>query len=192
MELKKAQNIIIAGVGGQGAVTIAQLVLGAAWRSNYYVLQSEVHGMSQRGGEVNAQIIFDSKPVTGPVVGEGEGDLLIGLEPLETLRYVKYLSENAKIISSNAPIVNMAGYPEDQELIYELERLDAQILNTTQIARELKNMHAGNMAVLGAAAVHMPIEKDLWAKIIEERFAVKGDRIIQKNIEAFNYGYNLK
>ena len=189
---EKAHGIVIAGVGGQGALTLAQLVLGAAWRSGYYVLQSEIHGMSQRGGAVNAHIIFDKKPVTSPILTEGSAELLIGLEPLETLRYLSLLTKDAKVVSSKTPIINMGGYPEEEDIFKALEKVsNIDLIDTVASAKELNYRHAGNMALLGVASKSIPIEMDIWEKIIAERFQTKGEKVIEQNIKSFKYGRNL-
>ena len=99
-KIEKTFGIVVAGVGGQGTITLSQLILGAAWKSGYKALQSEVHGMSQRGGSVNAQILISSNEVSSPVIMEGAGELLIGVEPLETLRYLNLLKKDGITVSS--------------------------------------------------------------------------------------------
>ena len=182
-------SIVVAGVGGQGAVTIAQLVLGAAWKAGYKVIQSEVHGMSQRGGSVSAQILFDKKDVSSPVVMEGTGDVLIGIEPLETLRYVNLMKKDAHIISSTVPIKNMSTYPDDKDVISQLEKINnTTLLDTEKYSKELNNKHAGNIILLGITSKHLPISVEIWHKVMHEKFAAKGEAVIQKNIEAFEFG----
>ena len=190
-EFNKPFNVIVAGVGGQGAITIAQLILGAAWKAKYFVLQSEVHGMSQRGGAVNAQIIFDKSPVTGPIIGDGEGDLLIGIEPLETLRYLSMMSENSHIISSDLPLVNMSAYPDPKDVMNSLKKVNGIIVDAESCTAKLEYKHATNMCLLGAASNFLPIDASIWNIIITERFRNKGEDVIKKNIEAFEYGKKL-
>ncbi len=191
-KLDKAYGVIVAGVGGQGAITVAQLLLGAVWRSGYYCLQSEVHGMSQRGGAVNAHVVFDSEPVTSPIIEEGTADVLVGIEPLETLRYVGMMKEGAVIVSSKSPIKNMASYPEESQVFSELEKVpNMELVDTEGYAKELKNRHAGNVILLGMASKNLPIELDTWKSVIAERFQAKGEEVINKNIEAFEFGRNL-
>ena len=186
-------GVIVAGVGGQGAITYAQLILGAAWKSNYYVLQSEVHGMSQRGGSVNAQVIFSKSPVTAPLMLDGAVDMILGIEPLETLRYLPLLSKDAVVISSDEPVVNMSGYPEIEKVLESLKNVEGSILvDTKSNAKQLSNKHAGHMTLLGLASKYMPIEDDIWYEVIKERFTAKGQDTIDKNIEAFKFGKNIK
>lgn len=191
-KIDKPIGIIIAGVGGQGTLTLAQLVIGAAWKSGLYCLQSEVHGMSQRGGAVNAHVTMDSKAVSSPLLLEGSADLLIGMEPLETLRYLNYVNKAGVVISSTSPIKNIPNYPEDASVIDEVNKIDGvKSVDTDEHSKTLKNKHAGNIILLGMASAHLPIEDKIWFQIFEERFATKGEKVIQKNIEAFNFGKNL-
>lgn len=191
--MSKPYEVIIAGVGGQGAVTVAQLVLGAAWRAGFNALQSEVHGMSQRGGSVNAHVIFDKGPVTTPIAMEGSAQLLIGMEPLESLRYLNLLSQDANMVVSNKPIINMDGYPQEDKLFAALEQIPGvELIDTDRHAKELNNSRAGNIVLLGLASNYMPIDLDVWKGVIRERFAGKGDVVVEKNIVAFEHGRALK
>lgn len=190
--IKRPYGVIVAGVGGQGTITLAQLILGAAWKSGYFVHQAEVHGMSQRGGSVNAHILFDTKEVSSPVVMEGAGDLLVGMEPLETLRYLYLLAKNACVISSVVPIKNMEEYPDIDKVISELEAVSGiTLVDVDKYSKILKNNKAGNMILLGIASNHLPVRNDIWEVIIRERFEQKGKEIVEKNILAFEFGKGL-
>ena len=192
MKIERPYGVIVAGVGGQGAITLAQLILGAAWKSGFLVHQSEVHGMSQRGGSVNAHILFDKKEVSSPVVMEGTGDLLIGMEPLESLRYLHLLKEDANIISSIVPIKNMADYPDMEYIISELRSISGvTLVDIGAYFKELSNNKVGNIILLGMASKYIPIHDKVWYEVIKERFELKGEKIIEKNIEAFEFGRNL-
>ncbi len=192
-DLNRPFGIIVAGVGGQGAITLAQLILGAAWKEGYFVHQAEVHGMSQRGGSVNAHILFDNKEVSSPVVMQGAGDLLIGMEPLETLRYLKLMNKEANVVSSMIPIKNMDSYPVAEKVIHELKQVTNSILiDTDKYTSKLKNPKAGNIILLGVASKFLPIKDKTWHSIINERFAGKDNTVIKKNIEAFEFGRKLK
>lgn len=186
-------GVVVAGVGGQGVITISQLILSAAWKSGYFAIQSEVHGMSQRGGSVNAQIIFDKAEVSSPTILEGTASLIIGMEPLEALRYFNLLRKDASVICSTSPVRNMPIYPNLDTLIAELNRIEGTLLlDTDKISEELGNKGAGNMVLLGAASKKLPFTDEIWYQTIKERFAGKDQSVIDKNIEAFNYGKNLK
>ena len=183
-------GIIIGGVGGQGTITLAKMILTAAWKSGYNVMQSEVHGMSQRGGSVNAHILVDTKPVSSPVVMEGAGDLLIGLEPLETLRYLELLKRDATIITSTIPIKNMQNYPDSETIINELNNI-AVLIDTDKYNKELNNKRAGNIILLGIASLSLPISTEVWNEVFREKFETKDYPVLEKSINAFYFGREL-
>ena len=190
--IKRPYGVIVAGVGGQGAITLAQLILVAAWKSGYFVHQAEVHGMSQRGGSVNAHVLFDTKEVSSPVVMQGSGDLLIGMEPLETLRYLYLLGKDACVISSVVPIKNMTEYPDTEKVLTELKATSGiTLVEIDKHSKTLNNEKAGNMILLGIASKHLPVRSDIWEKVIYERFKQKGEEVVYKNIEAFGFGREL-
>lgn len=185
-------GVVVAGVGGQGAITIAQLILGAAWMSKMDAMQSEVHGMSQRGGEVNAHILFSKSKVRSPVIETGSGDLLIGMEPLETLRHLNYLNKNGHAVSSSEPLINMDHYPEPKKVLDLLAKTPGvKLIDTASLTTELHFAQAGNIALLGAATSFMPIDEAVWLQAIRERFQSKGDKIIEKNLNAFQRGREM-
>lgn len=191
-EQDKTHKIIIAGVGGQGAVTAARLIMVAAWLDDYHALQSEVHGMSQRGGSVNAHILIDRKPVKSPLVMEASCDLLIGLEPLETLRYLPYLRTEAAIVASDEPHVNIDDYPPHEAIIGDLNKIpNTKIIGTATHAKTLGNPRSANLVLLGQAANYLPIREKMWEDSIKRCFETKGDAVIKANIEAFHFGQKL-
>ncbi len=191
-KFNKAQGVIVAGVGGQGAITVAQLVLGAAWKSKYHVLQSEVHGMSQRGGAVNAQVLFDTEEVTSPIVMDGAAEYLVAMEPLEALRYLPLMNKDAVMIVSTVPVVNMANYPELSTIIKELESIPGIVLvDTDKYSKELNYRNAGNMVLLGRLSKSLPFSYEIWKETLAERFKDKGEKVIAQNLQAFDVGRAL-
>lgn len=185
-------GLVVAGVGGQGAITIAQLILGAAWMDGYHVLQSEVHGMSQRGGEVSAHIIFSKDPVMSPTIEEGDADLLLGLEPLETLRHLTYLKKEADIITSITTIENMENYPASKKILNLLKGIDGvKMIDSGLIAKNIHFSHGGNMTLLGYASNYLPVNEEVWDKAIKEKFKNKGNKMVDNNLHAFNTGRRL-
>ncbi len=191
MTNKRHYELILSGVGGQGVLTVAKIVLQAALFDGLKGLQSEVHGMSQRGGAVNAQIVLDDNAVTSPLVVEGNTDMLISLEPLEGLRYLEMLKKDAVLISSTIPLKNMNNYPEDKKIIKALKEFPKNYLfDTAEHAKTLNNRHAGNITLLGFASKFLSIKEDSWILAIKEAFAHKAD-VLEKNIEAFKFGRNL-
>lgn len=190
--MNKAQGVIIAGVGGQGALTIAQLVLGAAWKSKYHVLQSEVHGMSQRGGAVNAHVMFDTEPVTSPIVQEGAAEFFVGMEPLEALRYLPLMSKDGLMFVSMTPVKNLIEYPDLDKILEELRSISGvKLIDTDKYAKELNYKNAGNMILLGALSTHLPFSEEIWKDTIHERFIEKGEKVVEQNMIAFNFGKKI-
>lgn len=191
-KLEKPFGVVIAGVGGQGVITMTQIILGAAWRAGLHALQSEIHGMSQRDGEVTAQVVIDSEPVTSPIVEDSSADVLIGLEPLEAQRAMYLMAKDSYCVTSNNPLKNMQTYPDEELLLKELSAMEnVSLFDTKQIAKELKNKHAGNIVLLGLASKKIPIAQSVWHQVFEELFSRKGENVVQMNIDAFEYGRNL-
>jgi len=188
----RIHGIVLAGVGGQGVLSLAQIVLEALRRSGFQALQSEIHGMSQRGGSVHAQVCFSEVPLTSPIIDEGCADLLIALEPLEALRYVAMLRMNGHLVVAEEPQVNMEGYPPLEDIYAALKKVrGSHLLDTEDLARRLNHKQAGGMALLGMASKFLPVSDDIWREVITQRFEAKGARVTEKNIEAFHAGRGL-
>ena len=188
----RIHGIVLAGVGGQGVLSLAQIVLEALRRSGFQALQSEIHGMSQRGGSVHAQVCFSEVPLTSPIIDEGCADLLIALEPLEALRYVAMLRMNGHLVVAEEPQVNMEGYPPLEDIYAALKKVrGSHLLDTEDLARRLNHTQAGGMALLGMASKFLPVSDDIWREVITQRFEAKGARVTEKNIEAFHAGRGL-
>jgi len=185
-------GIILAGVGGQGVLSLAQIVLEALRRSGFHALQSEIHGMSQRGGSVHAQVCFAEAPLSSPILDEGSADLLISLEPLEALRYVAMLRMGGHLVVSEEPQTDMEGYPPLKDVYGALKAVrGCHLLDTEDLARRLRHKQAGGMALLGMASHFLPVADEVWSAVITQRFAAKGPRIADKNLEAFQAGRDL-
>ncbi|MBK7292743.1 MAG: 2-oxoacid:acceptor oxidoreductase family protein [Holophagaceae bacterium] len=192
MSEPRIHGIVLGGVGGQGVLSLAQIVLEALRRSGLHALQSEIHGMSQRGGSVHAQVCFAEVPLSSPIIDEGCADLLIALEPLEALRYVAMLRMNGHLVVSEEPQVNMEGYPPLDDVYAALKKVrGCHLVDTEDLARKLNHRQAGGMALLGMASKFLPVSDAVWHDVITDRFAAKGARVTEKNIEAFNAGRGL-
>lgn len=188
----RAQGMVLAGVGGQGVLTLAQIILDVAWKSGYNVLQSEIHGMSQRGGVVNAHVVFSKDPVTSPIVMEGSGDLLIATEPMEALRYLSYLREDAKLVVSRETMKTISNYPDEEILFKTLESVKGTYLIDTEThTKDLNHRKGTGIILLGAASNFLPFATETWRDSIRRFFASKGDKIIEKNLQAFEFGCKL-
>lgn len=192
MSAPRIHGIVLSGVGGQGVLSLAQIVLEALRRSGLHALQSEIHGMSQRGGSVHAQVCFAEMPLTSPILDEGGADLLIALEPLEALRYVGMLRLDGHAVVSEEPQADMEGYPPLDDVYAALKAVrGTQLLDTEDLARRLSHRQAGGMALLGMASRYLPVDLDTWRAVITQRFEAKGARVTEKNLEAFEAGRGL-
>ena len=188
----RIHGIVLSGIGGQGVLSLAQIVLEALRRSGLHALQSEIHGMSQRGGSVHAQVCFSEMPLTSPIIDEGCADLLIALEPLEALRYMAMLRRNGQLVVSEEPQADMAGYPPLDDVYAALKGVHGcHLVDTEELARRLGHRQAGGMALLGLASRFLPVTDEVWQEVITQRFESKGARIAEKNLEAFHAGRGL-
>lgn len=192
MNAPRIHGIVLSGVGGQGVLSLAQILLEALRRSGLHALQSEIHGMSQRGGSVHAQVCYSEIPLSSPILDEGGADLLIALEPLEALRYVSMLRISGHLIVSEEPQMDMAGYPPLEDVYAALKEVPGvHLIDTEDLARRLGHRQAGGMTLLGMASRFMPVEDAVWRDVIAQRFEAKGARITDKNLEAFEAGRGL-
>ena len=185
-------DIILSGVGGQGILSIAAIIGEAALAENLYIKQAEVHGMSQRGGDVQSNLRIADRPINSDLIASGNADVIISLEPMEALRYLPYLSREGWIITSSAPFVNIPNYPEEKVLKAELQKLPRVImLDVNELAKEHNLPKCANVILLGAAAKSLQIigYSDL-EKSIARVFAHKGQAVIEMNLQALSIGYN--
>ena len=185
-------DIILSGVGGQGILSIAAIIGEAALAENLYIKQAEVHGMSQRGGDVQSNLRIADRPINSDLIASGNADVIISLEPMEALRYLPYLSREGWIITSSASFVNIPNYPEEKVLKAELQKLPRVImLDVNELAKEHNLPKCAIVILLGAAAKSLQIigYSDL-EKSIARVFAHKGQAVIEMNLKALSIGYN--
>ncbi|MCA9523456.1 MAG: 2-oxoacid:acceptor oxidoreductase family protein [Myxococcales bacterium] len=191
-EKPRIWRVIVAGVGGQGTVTLAQVLMEVATRSAYYALQSEIHGMSQRGGMVYAYLCISAAPITSPIVMEATGDLLIGVEPLEAMRYVHLLRRDAPMVVSTERLETIDDYPAEDSLYESLRAIPGIVLvDTAAVVERFRFKQAGGVALLGVASRTLPFDVASWHAALRDRFAAKGERVVAKNLAAFDYGVAL-
>ncbi|MDR2775146.1 MAG: indolepyruvate oxidoreductase subunit beta [Tannerella sp.] len=185
-------DIILSGVGGQGILSIAAVIGEAALKEGLHMKQAEVHGMSQRGGDVQSNLRLSGKPVSSDLIPSGQADLIISLEPMECLRYLPYLKKDGWIVTNSHPFVNIPNYPE-MELIYEeLEKLPHKvILDVEAIAKNLGSPRVANIVMLGAATPFLGIGYDKIAEGIRSVFIRKSQEIIELNLKALQTGYDI-
>ena len=182
-------DIILAGVGGQGILSIATILGTAALREGLYLKQAEVHGMSQRGGDVMSCLRLSSEPIASDLIPMGGADIIVSLEPMEALRYVQWLSPQGWIVTNSVPFVNIPNYPEMDAVMAALESRDNVIsfdMDTT--AKEVATPRASNMVLLGAASLLCGIETEKIEDGIRTVFGAKGEKIVESNLAAFRAG----
>lgn len=186
------QDIILSGVGGQGILSIATVIGKAALDDGLYIKQAEVHGMSQRGGDVQSNLRLSSSPIFSDLIPMGGADLIISLEPMEALRYLPYLSKDGWIITNTEPFLNIPNYPEMEAVRAELSKLPHVIsLNVDEIAASVKSPRSANMVLLGAAtSVLQGLSKESMEDGIRTVFARKGEAMVETNLNAFRAGYD--
>lgn len=183
------KDIILAGVGGQGILSIATVIGHAAVKENLYIKQAEVHGMSQRGGDVQSNLRISSEPIASDLIARGCADLIISLEPMEALRYLPFLAEEGWIVTNTTPFVNIPNYPDSEKLIAELKALPHVImLDVDAIAKDAGSPRSSNIALLGACSSLLDIESEKLEAGIREIFARKGEAIVEANLAAFRAG----
>lgn len=185
-------SVMIVGVGGQGTLLASRLLGNAVISEGYDVKVSEVHGMSQRGGDVQSNLRLSSKPIASDLIPLGSADLIVSLEPMEALRYMPWLSKNGWIVTSTLPFVNIPNYPEMGEVTAELERHPNLVaFDMDEVAKEVATARCSNMVLLGAAAPFIELEAEKIEEGIRSVFSAKGDKIVDMNITAFRAGLKL-
>lgn len=185
------KNIILAGVGGQGILSIATVIGEAALNENLYLKQAEVHGMSQRGGDVQSNLRISSEPIFSDLIARGTADLIISLEPMEALRYVEYLAPDGWIVTSSVPFVNIPNYPDVEAILAAIRsRENHVLLDVDALAKEAgAPAQAANMVLLGAAIPMLGIEHDKIIDGVRRIFARKGEAVVNANVNAIEAGY---
>jgi len=185
-------NIILAGVGGQGILTIAAVLDTAALASDLNLKQSEVHGMSQRGGAVQSHVRISDTEIHSDLIPQGKADIIISVEPMEALRYLPFLKKDGYLVTDSNPFENIPDYPNLEELYKEIKLLPNSILiDAKKIAKDLGNSKATNIVLLGATSSLLPLDEESLVRAIKTLFERKGDRVVNKNIEAFNKGKEI-
>jgi indolepyruvate ferredoxin oxidoreductase beta subunit len=182
-------DIILSGVGGQGILSIAAAIGLAAVDNNLFLKQSEVHGMSQRGGDVQSHFRLSDKPVSSDLIPLGKADLIISVEPMESLRYLPWLSRQGWLVTNSVPFINIHDYPPVEEILSEIRKIRNNIIiDADSVAKEAGSSRAGNIVVLGAAShfIRMPFLS--LENAIRKLFERKGEEIVEINLKALRAG----
>ncbi len=182
-------DIILAGVGGQGVLSVSSIIASSAMKEGLAVKQSEVHGMSQRGGAVLANLRLADAPVASDLIPLGSAAMILSMEPLESLRYLRYLSPRGAVVSSSNPMVNIPDYPELDRLLAQIRTLPGSVLvDSERLARQAGSARATNMVMVGAASHRLPVKVETIEHFIETIFAGKGEKVVETNLKAFRAG----
>ena len=183
------KNIIISGVGGQGLLTMASIIDLAAMNLGLNVKHAEVHGMSQRGGAVESHLRISSDEIFSDLIPKGKADIILSIEPMESLRYLPFLSPDGVIVTATEPYVNIPNYPELDELLKTIADSTKHIfVNADSLAKEAGSAKSYNVVMLGAAAPYLEIAVEELEKAIEMLFLLKGKEMVDMNIKAFRLG----
>ncbi len=184
------RDIILAGVGGQGILSTAAIIGLAAIEKGWYLKQAEVHGMSQRGGDVQSHLRVSEDPIFSDLIPFGQADMILSVEPMESLRYLPYLNKDTGwLVSNKKPFVNIKNYP-DNEIIYgEIRKIKNHILiDAEEIAKELQSPRSANVVMLGSALAQLGIERHYFENAIKGLFGRKGEEVVNVNIAALEAG----
>ena len=182
-------DIILCGVGGQGILSIATIIGEAAMNENLYIKQAEVHGMSQRGGDVQSHLRISSDTIYSDLIPQGAADVIISMEPMEALRYVPWLKPDGWVITSSTPFVNIPNYPDMELINADLARLPHVIsIDIERMAKDNGVPRSANVILLGAAQKALGLEYEKLEAAIRSVFARKGDAIVEANIKALALG----
>jgi len=187
------KDIILAGVGGQGILSIATVIGEAALQEGLYLKQAEVHGMSQRGGDVQSNLRLSSEPIMSDLIAKGGADLIISLEPMEALRYVEYLKPDGWIVTSSIPFLNIPDYPDLEQVLARIRAYEHHVLlDVESLAKEAgAPAQAANMVLLGAAIPMLGIDHDKMLAGVARVFARKGEAVVDTNIRAVEAGFQM-
>ena len=177
-------------MGGQGILSIATVIGRAALEEGLWLKQAEVHGMSQRGGDVQSNLRLSSEAIFSDLIPKGECDIILSLEPMEALRYLPWLSKEGWVVTNTTPFVNIPNYPPIEEVMKELASVPRVItLDCDAIARAAGAPRGANMVLLGASAAVLEIlDPQKLRDGIAKVFSRKGDAVVAANIAAFDAG----
>lgn len=185
-------DIILSGVGGQGILSIAAVIGEAAVKNNLYMKQAEVHGMSQRGGDVQSNLRISDSPIASDLIAKGSADMILSLEPMESLRYLPYLKADGWIVTNSVPLINIPDYPAVEDVLAEVKKIKNHvILDVESIAKEVGSPRVANIVMLGAATPFLGISYEMIEEGIRFIFGRKGEEIVALNLKALEAGRSV-
>jgi indolepyruvate ferredoxin oxidoreductase beta subunit len=182
-------DIILAGVGGQGVLSVSAIIASSAMKEGLAVKQSEVHGMSQRGGAVLANLRLSDRPIASDLIPRGSAALILSMEPLESLRYLEFLSEGGTVITATNPVANIPDYPPLDDVLARVRSLPRAVaIDAETLARKAGSARATNMVMVGAASPLLPVAFDTIEHFVKTIFAAKGPKVVETNLKALHAG----
>ena len=182
-------DIIISGVGGQGILSIAASIGLAAVANDLFLKQAEVHGMSQRGGDVQSHLRLSDKKISSDLIPYGKANLIISVEPMESLRYLPWLSADGWLVTNSNPFINIPDYPAIDEILKEIKKIKNHIIiDAGGIAKNSGSSRSGNMVILGAASPFIDMPFQSLENAVRELFSRKGEEVVQANLKALKAG----
>ncbi|MCB5268368.1 MAG: indolepyruvate oxidoreductase subunit beta [Candidatus Cloacimonetes bacterium] len=187
------KDIILAGVGGQGILTIATILGHAALSRGWQLKQAEVHGMSQRGGDVQSHLRLSDATIWSDLIPMGQADMIFSVEPMEALRYLPYLHSEGWIITNSTPFKNIPNYPDVEAVYAQIRATKNHLLfDADTIAIDINARRAMNIVVLGAAIAKLGFSNEEIEASIKAIFARKGENVVESNIAALRAGMQIK
>jgi indolepyruvate ferredoxin oxidoreductase beta subunit len=182
-------DIIISGVGGQGILSIASAIGLSALENNLFLKQAEVHGMSQRGGDVQSHLRISDKNIESDLIALGKADLIISVEPMESLRYLPWLSETGWLVTNSNPFINIPDYPLIEDILTEIRKIKNHIIiDADTFAKETGSVRSSNIVILGAASRFIDLSYCSLENAIRTLFKNKGEVIVDMNLRALKAG----
>ena len=185
-------DIKLCGVGGQGILSIATIIAEAATAAGLHLKQAEVHGMSQRGGDVQSDLRLSDEPIWSDLIARGGADIILSMEPMEALRYLPYLAADGVIVTSSKPFVNIPNYPDETAVFAELDAMPHTVrLDIEEMARDNGLPKSANVVLLGMAAPFIKLlQPQQLRDAVARVFAAKGETVVAANLKAFDLGFN--
>lgn len=182
-------DVILAGVGGQGVLSVAAIIALGAMKDGLSVRQSEVHGMAQRGGAVQAHLRLSDQIIVSDLIGKASADMILSMEPIESLRYLTYLKADGVLVSSTDPVKNIPTYPDLESIYVKIRALpSARLVEAAVLARQAGTTRSTNMVMVGAASAYLPVKEGSLLAAIDELFSRKGEKVVRVNKQAFELG----
>lgn len=182
-------DIVLSGVGGQGVLTVGAIIAEAARREGHFVKQGEVHGMSQRGGAVQAFLRISDRPIHSDLIPAGTGDLIVSLEPIEALRYIQYLGPQGTLVTAIDAFANIPDYPPRERVLGMLQKLPRVFaIEAVALAQKAGSPQIVNSVMVGAASEFLPIRAEILEACVREGFASKGEHVVAANLAAYRAG----